>query len=85
MLDLMGSEYVIDHVIAEHNVRAEQRVYRGYVTDVLKVIAESWGATISDRYADLVERKPQDTRTGDEIALDVIRRAGLKGKHDESI
>ena len=30
------------------------------------------------RFADLIEKKKIDTRTGDEIALAVIEKAGLK-------
>lgn len=30
------------------------------------------------RYIDIIEPKPQDNRTGAEIAADVIKKAGLK-------
>lgn len=39
-------------------------------------------------YLDLIEDKCKpatDSRTGDEIALDIINRAGLEVKKDESI
>ena len=42
---------------------------------MLKAIAES--KTLSDRYADRIYTKT-DNRSGDEIAADIIRRAGLK-------
>ena len=86
MLELMGSEYVIEHVVAEHNRRAEERGYRIYVTDVIKAIAEATGAiSVSERYADLIKRDAEeDNRTGDEIALSVIERLGLKWSEDES-
>lgn len=47
--------------------------YRVYVTDTLKAIS---GANA--RYADWIDQKPKDTRTGAEIAADVIKKAGLK-------
>jgi hypothetical protein len=47
---------------------------------MLKAVVEGLGATVDSRFADLLENKPQDERTGDEIALDIIKRAGLKGK-----
>ena len=56
-----------------------------YVTDCLQVIAKNTaryagGGYIQARFADIIDRKPQDTRTGEEIAADVIRRGGLAVK-----
>ena len=48
-----------------------------YVTDMLKAIAES--KTITERYADMLFVK-EDTRSGDEIAADIIKGAGLRFK-----
>ena len=80
LLELLGSEFVIEHVVAEYNKKVERRLYRCYTSDMLKAVVEGLGATVDSRFADLLENKPQDERTGDEIALDVIKRAGLKGK-----
>lgn len=33
---------------------------------------------MSTRYYDLVNKPEEDTRTGDEIVLDVIKKAGLE-------
>lgn len=78
LLNLFGSYYVIEHVIAEANKRSEERFYRIYASDMLKAIAESLGAEVNERYVDLINNDV-DTRTGDEIAADIIKRAGLKG------
>ena len=75
-----GSVYVIEHVVAEYNDKVQKRLYRCYTTDMLKAIAEGMGATVGSRFVDLFNNEPQDERTGDEIALDIIKRAGLKGK-----
>lgn len=75
-----GSVYVIEHVVAEYNDKIQKRLYRCYTTDMLKAIAEGMGATVGSRFMDLFNNEPQDERTGDEIALDIIKRAGLKGK-----
>lgn len=87
MLDLIGSDYVIDHVLAEHNVRMEDKVFRVYMTDLFKSMAESMNVTVLHRYVDLIdtpkETKPQ--KTGDEVALDVIRKLGLKVKGHDTI
>lgn len=53
--------------------------YRVYVTDALKIICENTaryagGSCIEMRYIDLVNPKPEDTRTGD----DVIEHMKLK-------
>ena len=52
------------------------KAYRIYVTDCLYILSKTQGAEMRHRYADLF--KPQDTRTGDEIAMDIITRAGLQ-------
>lgn len=66
--------------MCEHDNRMHEKVYRSYTADLLKVICESMGATVGQRYIDLIKEKPQETRTGDEVALEVIKRAGLKVK-----
>lgn len=56
--------------------------YRFYVTDALQILCEnsakrSGGKMIKARFCDLLQRraeKPQDTRTGDEIAADILAR-----------
>ena len=80
----MGADYLIDHVIAEYNARMEEKVFRSYVSDLLMLLAEGKIAQIQYRYSELIEKpKEVDEKTGDEIALEVIARAGLKGKADE--
>ena len=79
MLDLFGSDYVIDHVMAEAEDYFHEKAYRHYVTEMLKSLAESWGTPVIMRYLDMIEQKePEEELTGDEIALGVIERAGLK-------
>ena len=81
MLELLGSKYVIDHVVAEHNLRMKAEAYRVYTSDALKIISEQVGAEIGVRYSDMLENSTEEEEmTGDEIALDIIERAGLKGK-----
>lgn len=56
-------------------------VHRIYTADLLKGIAESLGATVRWKYSDLIkpeEDEPQES--GDEIAMRVIEKLGLKGK-----
>ena len=59
----------------------EQYAYRSYTADLLKVIAESMGAEVNSRFVDIVDLShKEDTRSADEIALEVIEKAGLKGQ-----
>ena len=58
--------------------------YELYSADMLRVIGETMGVKVSKKFADIVmpEMLQQDTRSGDEIAADVIRRLGLVVKSD---
>lgn len=49
--------------------------FRNYVTDSLQIIPQR--KYIAKRYAEMVDFTPKDTRSGDDIAADVIERAGL--------
>lgn len=50
--------------------------YRIYVTQSLQLIPQS--KFVSMTYHDMINGKKEDKRSGDEIALDIIQRAGLK-------
>ena len=49
--------------------------YRFYVAECLRSIPQN--KYLNKPLYDIIYRKEEDTRTGDEIALDVIERAGL--------
>lgn len=87
MLELMGSEYVIDHCICAMRAMRIEEEFRYYVTDSLMYINESvanalGGTYLQGRFADMFKEKAEDDRTGDEIALEVIKRAGLKTRQE---
>lgn len=52
-----------------------ETAFRLYVTDTLYYSAR--GQILTERYADLVKITKNDNRSGEEIAADVIKRAGL--------
>jgi len=79
---LFGNRYVIDHVVAEHNKRTKDEAYKVYASDLLKCLAETWGAQIPYRYADMITPQAEEQKSGDEIALEIITKLGLKGKAD---
>ena len=54
-----------------------------YVTNCLRIMTENTakqvgGNYITAEYEDLIHPKKKDNRTGNEIAADVIRNAGIK-------
>ena len=82
-MELFGKGYVIDHCIAYFKNRREERLYKAYITDVLRTIAETAGGMAgvkieAEDFKQLAGWVKEDDRTGDEIAEDIIRRAGLR-------
>lgn len=74
-------KYVYARMEKEH----KETLYRAYITDTLQVIAENTarfagGKTISKRYVDFIRPDKYRGKTGNEVAADIIRRAGLKLK-----
>ena len=78
-LELFGVEYLYLH-IQEY---VEERNYKIYITDVLKMIAENtakvYGGNVpKKRYAELIEHKPvEKEKSAEEIIADVNERCGL--------
>lgn len=75
--------------MARLNERTMAEVYRIYVTDALRVVAENTakfvgGCSIERRYIDVVKPKKQDNRTCEEITADIVERCGLVVKHESS-
>ena len=61
----------------------ERTAYRLYVTDALKLLSENTakaggGSYINARWWEMTHPVPADTRTAEQIAADIIRRAGLE-------
>lgn len=52
-----------------------EMTYRYYVTDSMYYISRN--QVPNERFYDLINSGPIDTRSGDEIAVDIITRAGL--------
>lgn len=96
MLDVLDRDAVIDCIADEYarqerdaQRQKEESAFMVYVTDMLREVAENTGRFIGKTYArlprlvDAVEKKPEDNRTAEEIAADVIKRAGLTLVHSE--
>ena len=71
------------YAIARYQSQQRDFAYRIYVTDCLRMVTEnaakmSKGAYTSARFYDIINPKPVENRTGEEIAADIIKRAGIE-------
>ena len=67
---------------ARYRQHQRDMVYRVYVTDCLRMMTEntakfSGGRYVTRIFSEVLRREPVDNRTGEEIAADVIKNAGL--------
>lgn len=80
---------MIEHCVSEYLIRREEKMYRIYVTDALKVLAENtthyqgaeemfdYGSTLTVRWIELFEprkEEPTDNRSCEEIVHDIWER-----------
>ena len=82
----MGRGYVIEHCMSALREQTEEKLYRTYITDALKLIAENAqkaavvGSVLIKRWAELIDtqkeekKKPEDNRPAAEIAHDIWKR-----------
>ena len=70
----------MEYMVARFLQEREDLSYRIYTTDMLRTMAMGMKYQSVQRYAELIDHKPRDTRSGEEIAADVISRCGLKVK-----
>ena len=70
------------YAVSRYNQHQREHAYRIYVSDCLRIMTENTakyagGTHLTKRYADVIQRKPLDNRSGAEIAADIIQKAGL--------
>ena len=58
----------------------EDMSYRIYTTDMLRTAAMGMKYQSVQRFEELLDHKPRDTRSGEEIVADVVAQCGLKVK-----
>lgn len=63
-------------MIAKYNSHVEDEIFRNYMASIL--YWQGQGKTLTVTYEEYRHPKPVDDRTGDEIALDVINKLGLR-------
>ena len=71
------------YAIARYQSQRRDLAYRIYVTDCLRIISENsakmcGGSYMKAKFTDIINPKPVDKRTGEEIAADIIKRAGIE-------
>lgn len=66
------------YAMARYNQHRRDVVYRIYVTDCLRIVTKYHIKGDILRYADMISPKQPDTRSGNEIAADIIELAGLE-------
>lgn len=81
MLDLMGKGYIIQHCVALTSEKTKEKIFKIYITDALRAIAENTakqygGKVMNLRFADLISEEKHEEKqpTEDEII------SGLKAK-----
>lgn len=74
----------IQYAKARAKEKADTLAYRVYMSETLRLSAQN--KYITATYLDFINNKVEnDTRSGDEIAADVINRLGLRFKQDGCI
>ena len=71
------------YAMARFQSQQRDLAYRIYVTDCLRIISENTakmggGSYITAMLSDIINPKPVDNRSGEEIAADLIKRAGIE-------
>ena len=71
------------YAVARYQSQQRDLAYRIYVADCLRIISENTakiggGSYITAKFADIINPKPADNRTGEEIAADIIKRSGIE-------
>lgn len=78
---------MIDHALAFLRREREEELYRSYLAETVRLAGEdiarlTGGQYLAKSWSELISPEMPDERSGDEIAADVIRKAGLKLKGD---
>ena len=80
---MFGWGYANDLCISLFQKEQEDKAVKIYYAECLRIITEntakiSCGSYITAKLADIINPKPVDKQTGEEIAADIIRRAGIE-------
>lgn len=81
-VEFFGDEYIMQYMLLRYRNESKEKVYKAYVTDTLKVIAENTaryagGSTIKKRYIDISEEKnePQKPqKSAEKVKSDLLEK-----------
>ena len=84
-VEIFGKGYIVEHCVALFKKRNEELLFRRYVADSIHMInsllyKKLGGSAYKQSYSELTAPQKEQERSGDEIAADIIKRAGLKVK-----
>lgn len=76
---------MIEHCASEYLEKVKKKEQAYYIADCLKsinkILANHFGGEyFNTGLRDMLDPQKEDTRSGDDIARDIIKRAGLKPK-----
>ena len=71
------------YAMARYQSQQRDLAYRIYIADCLRILSENTakvggGSYITAKFADIINPKPVEKRTGEEIAADIIKQAGIE-------
>lgn len=80
---MFGWGYVKDFCISLFQKEQEDKAVKFYYAECLRIITENTakmvdGSYMKVKFTDIINPKPVDKRTGEEIAADIIKRAGIE-------
>lgn len=80
---MFGWGYAKETCISLFQKEQEDKAVRIYYAECLRIIAENTakmgcGSYINAKLSDIINPKPADNRTGEEIAADIIKQAGIE-------
>lgn len=85
LVELIGKGYVVDHCIALYNRIQKEDAFREMLISSINQLnlnfAERFGGRVTRYgYLDLFKKVIEPEKSGDEIAAEIIKKAGLKFK-----
>ena len=71
------------YAMARFNQHQRDLAYRIYVCECLRMISENEASVggrsyMATKFEDIINKKPVDNRTGEEIAANIIKLAGIE-------
>ena len=84
MLDVLGRDYIVDHLTEFMRKYRHKRLYERYVTDgiyaISKTVSHAFsGTSLVERFEDIINPPKEETRTADEIITKITDKLKAMG------